>query len=67
MALKPEAIEAQEDAQVRTLLKAGAFAFVILGGAHDLQDNIGKQSDGCEYVVVTTGAYGRLGVEKGED
>ena len=60
MALKPEAIEARQDAQVRTLLKAGTFAFVILGGAHDLQDNIKRLSAGCEYLTVTTGTYGRL-------
>jgi len=57
--LNPAAIEARQDAQVRTLLEAGPFAFVILGGAHDLEDNIAGQSDGCEYVVVTTREYRR--------
>ena len=57
-------IEARQDGQVRTLLKAGAFAFVILGGAHDLQDNITRLAGGdCEYVVVTTRAYRRLGAD----
>ena len=37
------------------------------GGAHDLQDNIAKLSAGCEYVVVTTRAYRRLGVDQAED
>ena len=61
VALRPDAIEARQDAQVRTLLEAGEFAFVILGGAHDLQDNVVKLSDGsCEYLVVTTEAYRRF-------
>ena len=33
-----DAIEARQDAQVRTLLKAGELAFAILGGAHELRD-----------------------------
>ena len=61
--LDHDKIEARQDAQVRKLLKAGKFAFVILGGAHDLQDNITKQSDGCEYVTVTTRAYRRRGAD----
>jgi hypothetical protein len=65
VALKPTAIEARQDAQVRTLLKAGKFAFVILGGAHDLHDNIVRLSDGnCEYVVVTTRSYRRFGLRR---
>ena len=67
VALRPDAIEARQDAQVRTLLKAGAFAFVILGGAHDLQDNIKRLSGGCEYVVVTIRAYRRFAVDQAED
>jgi len=62
--LDPDKIEARQDAQVRKLLKAGKFAFVILGGAHDLQDNITRLAGGdCEYVVVTTWAYRRLGAD----
>ena len=61
--LNPAAIEARQDAQVRTLLEAESFAFVILGGAHDLGDDIAKQSDGCEYVVVTTREYRRFDVD----
>jgi hypothetical protein len=58
LTIKLKAIEARQDAQVRTLLKAGKFALVILGGAHDLRDSIARLSDGeCEYVVVTTEAY----------
>ena len=67
VALKPEAIEARQDGQARTLLKAGTFAFAILGGAHDLQDNITKQSDGCEYVVVTTREYRRHAAKHSSD
>ena len=51
------------DAQVQTLLKAGYFAFVILGGAHDLWDSIAKLSGGsCEYLVVRTEGYRRFGL-----
>jgi len=59
VAMRPEAIEARQDAQVQTLLKAKPFAFVILGGAHDLGDNIAEQANGCEYLVVTTREYRR--------
>jgi hypothetical protein len=56
--LDSDAIEARQDAQVRELMKAGEFAFVILGGAHDLSDNLAKLAGGdCEYVVVTTKSH----------
>jgi hypothetical protein len=55
-------IEARQDAQAKVLVKAGKFALVILGGAHDLQDNLAKVSDGgCEYLSVTSRWYRRFG------
>jgi hypothetical protein len=42
-------IEAREDAMVRMLLSE-EMAVVILGGAHDLSDNV---PGGCEYVRLT--------------
>ena len=67
MALNPEAIEARQDARVRTLLNAGASAFVILGGAHDLYDTLARLSDGgCEYILMTTRGHRRAALEQGE-
>jgi len=53
--LDREIIEARQDAQVRAMIEGGRFALVILGGAHDLADNVAKLAgrDG-EYVRVTT-------------
>ena len=48
-------IESREDAQVRYLLKSSGTAVVILGGAHDLTNNVDRLSNGkCQYVRVTT-------------
>lgn len=49
--LDPVKTEAREDAQVKLLLDHGPFALVILGGAHDLSDNVPGR---CEYIRVTT-------------
>lgn len=59
--LKPETIEAREDAMVKKMLDGGPFAFVVLGGGHDLSDNIERLSGGtCEYLTVETGWYSQL-------
>lgn len=51
-------IETRQDAQVRRLLQADRCSLVILGGAHDLSDNIDRISCGtCEYVKITTRWY----------
>jgi len=43
--------EAREDAMVRRLLKVRGLAVVVLGGGHDLSDNVRRLGDGrCEYV-----------------
>ncbi|MFH1924332.1 MAG: hypothetical protein ABIP48_31155 [Planctomycetota bacterium] len=53
--LDREVIEARQDAQVRAMLEDSPFALVILGGAHDLADNVSKLARGeGEYVRVTT-------------
>jgi hypothetical protein len=53
--LDSDAIEARQDAQVQKLIKAGGFALGILGGVHDLSDNLDRLSDGkAEYIRVAT-------------
>jgi hypothetical protein len=48
-------IEARQDAQAKRLLDGGRFALIILGGAHDLSDNLDRLSGGkAEYVRVAT-------------
>jgi hypothetical protein len=50
--------ERREDAQVRKLLNSGPLVVVILGGAHDLADNIARLSGKtCRYAAVTTRAF----------
>ena len=59
--LDPETIEAREDAMVKKMLDCEPFAFIVLGGDHDLSDNIERLSGGtCEYLTVETGWYSRL-------
>ncbi|MFH1924590.1 MAG: Gfo/Idh/MocA family oxidoreductase [Planctomycetota bacterium] len=61
--LDGEVIEARQDAQVRAMIGDGRFALVILGGAHDLAENVRKLAgrDG-EYARVTTRWGRRFGV-----
>jgi hypothetical protein len=62
--LKPKIIEAREDAMVKKILDGGPFAFMVLGGGHDLSGNIERLSGGlCEYLTVETGMYSRLSRE----
>ncbi|MFH1921234.1 MAG: hypothetical protein ABIP48_15310, partial [Planctomycetota bacterium] len=65
--LDREVIEARQDAQVRTMIEGGRFVLVILGGAHDLANNVAKLAgrDG-EYVRVTTRWGQRFGRERAE-
>lgn len=52
---------AREDAVVRTLLKAGPLAVIVMGGAHDLADNAERLSHGtCEVITVTMKAYQKV-------
>ncbi len=46
---------------VKKMLDGGSFAFVVLGGGHDLSDNIERLSGGkCEYLTVETEMYSQL-------
>ena len=55
VALDQNRIEARQDAQAKRLLGAGKIALIILGGAHDLSDNLDRLSGGkAEYIRVAT-------------
>jgi hypothetical protein len=54
-----EAQEQREDAIVRNLLKRPGKVYLVLGGAHDLADNIRRLSPDCGYTVVTPKGYPR--------
>ena len=54
--LAPPALKVQtrHDAIVKTVLKEGSFGLMILGGDHDLSENVRRLGGGrCEYVRVT--------------
>ncbi len=52
--------EKREDAQARNLLARQGVVVVILGGAHDLTDNLRRLAgDDVQYVQVETKAYSR--------
>jgi hypothetical protein len=56
--IDPEAMERREDAIVKNLLNVEAMSVVVLGGAHDLTDNLGRLAGGCcRYIRVETNAY----------
>jgi|GEM_PF-3253916 len=48
--------ETREDAIVERLVSVGG-GFVLLGGAHDLSDNLKKRDPGCELYAVSVKAY----------
>jgi hypothetical protein len=53
--LDHDRIEARQDAQAKRLLDGGKFDLVVLGGAHDLSDNLDRLSGGkVEYIRVAT-------------
>ena len=53
VALDQNRIEARQDSQAKRLLGAGKFALLMLGGAHDLSDNLDRLSGGkAEYLRV---------------
>lgn len=57
-------IEAREDAQAAILSRGGAFVVAILGGAHDLSDNLKRQhKEGVELRVLEPNAYRRIAIE----
>ncbi|MCR9230465.1 MAG: hypothetical protein NXI29_05590 [bacterium] len=52
-----KAAHAREDAIARNLLKAEGVAVIILGGGHDLTDNIKRVGGSCKYERVTVPRY----------
>lgn len=52
-----EAEERCEDAIVRNLMKADGVAVIILGGGHDLSDNIKRNEGNCKYERVAAPKY----------
>ena len=58
LVLDPAAIEAREDAMVRRMLVGPPVTIAIIGGSHDLTDNIERHGGGTvEYLRVKTKAY----------
>jgi len=44
-------LKARRDAQVKAVLEKGAFGLIVLGGSHDLSDNVRRLGAGnCEYL-----------------
>ena len=53
--LDRDRIEARQTAQAKRLLADGEFTLIVLGGAHDLSDNLDRLSGGrVEYIRVGT-------------
>lgn len=53
-----EKVQARRDAIVKNVLKAGPFGLMILGGDHDLTENVMRVGEGkCEYIRVTLNRY----------
>ena len=53
------AMEEREDAIVKELLKSKGKVILMLGGGHDLTDNIKRLSKDCGYTVFTPKGYPR--------
>ena len=48
-------VQTRHDAIVKNVLKEGSFGVMILGGDHDLSENVRRLGGWqCEYVRVTT-------------
>jgi hypothetical protein len=66
VALDQERIAAREEAQAKRLLSSGRFCLIVLGGAHDLADNLDRLSDGrAEYIRVGMRAWREVGERAG--
>ena len=52
-----KASEAREDAIVKNLMKVSGTAVIVLGGAHDLSDNV---PEGVKLIELTVRGYGEL-------
>ena len=56
-----EKVQARRDAIVQNMLKAGSFGLMILGGDHDLTENVKRVGEGkCEYIRVTLKRYNQV-------
>lgn len=59
------AMEAREDAHVRSAIAAGPCAVIVLGAAHDLSDNVRRIAlETCEYVRVATKQQAALAADR---
>ena len=48
-------VQTRHDAIVKNVMKEGSFGLMIVGGDHDLSENVRRLGEGkCEYVRVTT-------------
>ena len=66
--LNQDRIEARQDAQVKRLLDGGKCSLIILGGAHDLSDNLDRFSGGqTEYIRVATKRWQEIAGDIGEE
>jgi hypothetical protein len=45
-------VEEREDAMVKSVVSQGMFGLIVLGGGHDLSDNIRRWAPGWEYIRV---------------
>jgi hypothetical protein len=55
--LDAKLIEAREAAIVKNVVSDNPVSVLILGGAHDLSDNV---PEGCQYIRVGTKAYQKM-------
>jgi len=56
-----EKVKARRDAIVKNVLKSGSFGLMILGGDHDLTENVMRVGEGkCEYLRVTLKRYNQV-------
>ena len=61
-------IEARQTAQAKRLLAGGKFALIVLGGAHDLSDNLDRLSEGkAEYIGVVMQRWQEFAGDVGEE
>lgn len=58
--LDPLKIKARHDAQVKTVMKEGSVAVIVLGGAHDLSASVRRFAN-FEYLRVTTRRFREIG------
>jgi hypothetical protein len=57
-----EKLKARRDAQVKAVLDKGGVGLIVLGGSHDLSENVRRLGQGrCEYIRVTTRRFKEFG------